>query len=416
MIPLSKNHTLNIAYLTSRYPAISHTFILREVRSLRNQGLFINVASINNPDRPLQQLTQEEKEEANNTYFVKNHGIKGALSTHLTMLIHHPKHYLSGFLLSLRLGGLNLPKLKLCILYFVEAIMIGQWMKKTQSKHLHVHFASQAATVGMITKQIFPISLSYTVHGPDEFYDVSVHSLKEKIKYADFIICIGYFSRSQMMKLSDYKYWNKLEIAPLGVDPLLFAPVTQENENDETEIICVGRLTPAKGQHILISAIKQLADKEKNIKLRIIGDGPDRRSLEKQVKQFNLQDNIIFEGAVNQDKIRQLYAKADIFVLASFAEGIPVVLMEAMAMEIPCISTNITGTPELIRNDIDGILVPASDETKLADAIESLIDNATLRIKLGKAGRQRVIEKYNLDPNIDRLAKIFLKRLYPTKN
>jgi glycosyltransferase involved in cell wall biosynthesis len=150
---------------------------------------------------------------------------------------------------------------------------------------------------------------------------------------------------------------------------------------------------------------------ERRVRLRYVGDGPDRASLEQSVKEKGLEKNIVFEGAVNQDNIRELYSRADAFVLASFAEGIPVVLMEAMAMEIPCITTRIAGIPELIRDGADGLLVPASDVEALKNAIASLMNDSSLRLKLGRAGRQRVIEKYNLKPNADRLAEIFRRRL-----
>jgi glycosyltransferase involved in cell wall biosynthesis len=172
-------------------------------------------------------------------------------------------------------------------------------------------------------------------------------------------------------------------------------------------VLCVGRLVPAKGQHVLLAAIAKLRASGRNLRLRLVGDGPDRESLELAAGRFKITDAVVFEGAVNQDRIRDLYATADVFALASFAEGIPVVLMEAMAMEIPCVSTWITGIPELIRDSIDGLLVPPSDIDGLAAAIALLMDDDELRARLGEAGRRRVIEKYNLRPNVARLAEIF---------
>jgi len=150
---------------------------------------------------------------------------------------------------------------------------------------------------------------------------------------------------------------------------------------------------------------------ERHICLRFVGDGPDRSSLEADVAARGLGAAVVFEGAVNQDRIRALYAQADAFALASFAEGIPVVLMEAMAMEIPCVTTWITGIPELIRNGVDGLLVPPSDDAALAQALAVLMDDAAVRRRLGAAGRTRVLEAYNLSRNTERLAAIFRRRL-----
>jgi glycosyltransferase involved in cell wall biosynthesis len=173
----------------------------------------------------------------------------------------------------------------------------------------------------------------------------------------------------------------------------------------------VGRLVPAKGQLILLGAVDQLVKSKRNVRLRLVGGGPDRKSLEREVAKRGLGEHVIFEGMINQDQIRELFYKADVFALPSFAEGIPVALMEAMAMGIPCITTFVAGISELIREGIDGILVAPSDKDGLVHAIERLIDDPELCRNLGYAGRERVIEKYNLDRNVARLATVFKKRI-----
>lgn len=402
---------VSIAYLVSRYPAVSHTFILREVLHLKSLGYEINVASINEPGEATNGLTIEEKAEAEKTYYIKRDGLFGALRSNLITFATSPLRYFSGLIYALKLAGPDLKKLAYNFFYFIEAAMLGQWMHKHNQTHLHVHFATQASTVGIIAKKIFSMTLSITVHGPDEFYDVKDFFLAEKIRAASFICCIGNFARSQLMALSAASEWNKFEITPLGVDPEIFKPKPFRKDPDPFEIICVGRLVRVKGQRVLLEAVEGLLSEGRRIRLRYVGDGPDRAGLEKCAKEKGLEKIVIFEGAINQDRIRELYSQADVFVLASFAEGIPVVLMEAMAMEIPCIATRITGIPELIRDDIDGLLVSASDVGALKNAITSLIDDSSLRLKLGRAGRRRVIEKYNLKPNTDRLAEVFRKRL-----
>jgi glycosyltransferase involved in cell wall biosynthesis len=400
-----------LAYLVSQYPAASHTFILREVRRLRGLGLRIEVASINSPDRPDAALAAEEREEAATTWFVKAAGLRGALRAQWATLRARPTGYAKGLLFALRLGGTDLKRILYSAFYFVEAVMVGHWLTGRGLGHLHVHFATPAATVGLIASRVFGIGFSMTVHGPDEFYDAPGYRLTEKIEGAEFVCCIGYYCRSQLMKLSAPAHWPKMEISPLGVDPTAFSPRPFRDQPSPFQILCVGRLVPAKGQHILIEAVAHLVRRGADVRLRLVGDGPDRQSLEAQVESSGLTGCVVFEGVVNQDRIRSIYAEADCFALASFAEGIPVVLMEAMAMEIPCVTTFITGHPELIRDGIDGTLVAPSDHEGLAQAIAALIADPVLRRRLGEAGRRRVQEKYDLVTNTARLAAIFQRRL-----
>jgi colanic acid/amylovoran biosynthesis glycosyltransferase len=400
-----------VAYLTSIHPAISQSFIVREIWKLREMNFEIQVASINPHGRSSDELASDEVEEASSTYYVKNAGMFAIFSAHLVTLATQPAAYLRALFYSLRLGDTSIRKIALSLAYFLEAVMVGRWMASKRLRHLHVHLANPACTVGLIASRMFPIGFSFTVHGPDEFYDVPGYRLKEKIAGASFVCCIGYFARSQLMKLSPPEQWDKFEVAPLGVDPEVFVPSPFAGSTDRFEILCVGRLVSSKGQHVLISAVEELVHAEQKICLRFVGSGPDEESLKRDVAERGLGREVVFEGSVNQDRIREFYRQADVFVLPSFAEGIPVALMEAMAMEIPCISTFVAGIPELIRDDIDGILVAPSDEHALAVAIERLIVNPELRCRLGRAGRCRVIEKYNLESNVARLAMIFTSRI-----
>ncbi|MGF1644423.1 MAG: glycosyltransferase family 4 protein [Thiotrichales bacterium] len=401
----------SLAYIVSQYPCLSMIFIIREVLQLRRLGFRIDVASINAPDRSGKGLTADEANEASLTYFIKPDGAKSGARAHLATLRGNPAGYLRGWRMVFRLGGFDLRKWFYNLMYFTEALMVGGWMRRKQQTHLHAHLGSQAATVAMFVKEIFGHGFSVTVHGPDEFYNAPGQYLTEKVIAADFMLCISNFARSQLMKLSPYEHWHKLEVARLGVDPQIFTPKSFEPNPEVFEIICVGRLTPAKGQHILVEALRELIAEGRKVRLRLVGDGVDRASLEQQVKSLALRDHVIFEGAVNQDRIRELYAKADAFSIPSFAEGIPVVLMEAMSMEIPCVTTRITGIPELIRDGIDGLLVAPSDSVELAQAIARLIDDTALRERLAKAGRQRILERYDLANNVDRLATVFRRRL-----
>jgi glycosyltransferase involved in cell wall biosynthesis len=401
---------LRIAYLISQYPAISHTFILREVRTLRALGLEITVASINAPDRPPAQLTAAEREESSNTFYIKPAGLTGALTAHLHTLFTRPLGYLRGLWFALRLGKVDLQQILYGFFYFIEAVMLGRWMQQQQLTHVHVHIPMAAANVALIAKHTFPITFSITVHGPNEFYNTPGNYLPPKILDATFLCCISHFARSQLMMLTPPANWTKLELSRLGVDPTTFTPRPVDSQPNPIEILCVGRLVPVKGQSILITAVARLLAQGRTLRLRLVGDGPDRHNLEQQIQQSGFDEQIILAGAVNQDKILDFYHQADIFVLASFAEGIPVVLMEAMIMEIPCISTHITGIPELIGSG-EGLLVAPADVEALTEAIALLMDNPELRRTLGQAGRQKILQHYELQKNTKQLAEIFQRYL-----
>ncbi len=407
----SSGPTRSIAYLVSRYPTLSMTFVLNEVLELWALGFRIETASINPPDRPPEKLTAEERQEAARTYCVKCHGVQGAAAAHAKTLVLNLAGYWRGIALAFTLAGLDLPRLFLNLMYFTEALMVGQWMRRNGQKHLHVHLASQAASVGLFVRRVFHFGYSLTVHGPDEFLDTEGQYLSQKIAAADFLVCISSYTCSQLMNLSPYEQWKKFIVVRLGVDPVLFSPLPAKPDSDSLEILCVARLTPAKGQHILLDAMERLTTDGRQVRLHIVGGGPDEPSLREHAARLTKPDCVVFEGAVNQDRIRNLYALADVFCLPSFAEGLPVVLMEEMSMSIPCVSTNIMGIPELIRNQVDGFLVVPGDCAALSEALARLMDDHEMRNRFAANGRTRILDGYDLAHNASALAGIFLERI-----
>jgi glycosyltransferase involved in cell wall biosynthesis len=411
MLTMTEARSLRLGYLVSRYPSISHSFILREVLELQRLGFSIAPASVNAPDRPLSQLTNHERTEAERTFYIKRSGAGTALVATSVCCLRSPVRFARTLLNALKLGGLDAGKILYQIFYFVEACVVAEWMRRRRLTHLHVHFATEAAMVGMLSVQLAEASLSITVHGPDEFYDAPGYRLREKIEACKFLCAIGDYARSQLMKLSAPEHWEKIEVVRLGVDPALFALPPVRPAPEKFEILCVGRLVPAKGQHILLAAAAELVAHGRKFLIRFVGNGPDLASLERAVAKAELQDYVRFEGAVNQDRIRDYFERASAFALPSFAEGIPVALMEAMAMQVPCVTTWITGIPELIRNEVDGLLVAPSDTLALAAALERLMEDDDLRRRLGESGRARVIAQFHLQHNVERLAELFTRRL-----
>jgi glycosyltransferase involved in cell wall biosynthesis len=400
-----------IGYFVSEYPATSHTFILREVLGLRQRGFEIATASINADSRPLSAVTSEEREERGTTYVLKSHGLRGALSAQIGSLWRHPRGYARGLRAALRRSLKNPSTTLRNLFHFTAALMIGRWMQRQGIRHLHVHFATAGASVASLAKQVFPMTLSMTVHGPDEFADVRNEHFHEKVDAADFVVCISHFARSQTMQHSAPEHWKKLDVSRLGVNPRVFAPAAKTPEPGVFSLLCVGRLTPAKGQHLLLDAIAALHDGGERVRLHLAGDGPDRASLQRHAHALGIDELVEFHGALNHDQVRDLYARCDTFVLPSFAEGIPVVLMEAMAAGLPCVSTRIAGIPELIVDGESGFLASPSSLDELTGRLRQLIHDPELRRRLAVNGRRRVCEAYDLDRNIGGLAHVFRRRL-----
>lgn len=395
-----------IAFLVSQYPAINHAVILREIRELR-RWFELRTVSIRAPDRPLDQLTSEECDEASRTHYIKPQGAAGAFSAVLSTLFSRPVSFVSGFFYALKLSRLRPWQAIKNLGYFLEALLVGQWMRQEQITHLHSHYSS---TVGLLVKSIFPVDLSISFHGPDEFCDPQGFWIREKLEASSFVRAISHYAKSQLMMTCGAVYWEKIEVAYMGVDQNMFSPCTFRQNPSPFRILCVGRLATVKAQRILIKAVGKLVQQGRSVVLHLAGGGPDRSSLEQYVEALGLRDHIVFHGFTPQDKLHDLYRQADAFALASFAEGLPGVLMEAMAMQIPCVSTWITGVPELIRDGVDGLLVPPSDASALGAAISRLIDDPRLRRSVGEAGRERILDKFDLEKNTRYLADIFQRR------
>jgi glycosyltransferase involved in cell wall biosynthesis len=392
---------LSLAYLLSQYPAINHPFMLREVQRLRELGFRILVASVRPPDRPFDKLTPVEREETQATFYIKTCGLGGVLRAHCATLFSRPAGYFRGLICAMGTGRSG-------ILYFLEAVIAGHWMMRQHLFHVHCHYSS---TVGVIAARIFPITMSITFHGQAEFVDPEGFQLAEKIRASLFCRAISFYGRSQMFRVTDYREWPKIEVTFLGVDPREFAPRPFRDAPDPFQIACVGQLAPVKGQHLLLAAIELLLREGRRVRLRIAGDGPDRPDLEQDLVRRGLAGHVVMEGFLNQDKLRELYAESDVLSLPSFAEGIPVVLMEAMAMEIPCVAPWITGIPEIIQHETDGLLAPPGDHEALARAIARLMDDPEVRRAMGQRARRKILEKFDLHHNTENLAEVFRRWL-----
>ncbi len=395
---------LHTAYLMSRYPAISHTFFLQEVLGLRQLGLHIETASINLPDRPSEKLGAQERSEQAQTYYLKGQPPFRTLVRLVRIILTHPRVAWRGLSHALKLQPGHLLHTLYAIFYLAEALLLGDWMKRRRLVHLHIHFSGPVATVGMITSLAWQIPYSITVHGPDEFFDQVETALARKIDNAAFVICISEFCRSQLMRIVPNATWKKLRVVRLGVQPTLADTSFQTGRPEVTRILCTGRLVGAKGQAILILAAALLTQRGRSLQVTLIGDGEDRRALERLAGEHRLEMKIVFAGARSHAEVMDELRHSDLFVLPSFAEGVPVALMEAMAVGVPCVSTFIAGIPELIRHEKDGLLVPAGSVENLAKAIERMMMNSEERNRFRSSARTQVLTHYNLPENLQTLA------------
>jgi glycosyltransferase involved in cell wall biosynthesis len=390
---------MRIAYLLSYYPAVSHTFFRDEILGLRRQGIEVETLSINDADTV---SAEAEPDEHARTCYIKSAPKLRVLAVLLSACLLRPQAALRGLCVAVQVA----PNLRYAFFYWVEALLVAERLRVLGVCSLHVHFGGPVATVGLIAAEAFGLRYSLTLHGPDEFFDTEKFALRQKLVRAEFIFAIGDYCRSQILRLLAPEQWGKVHVVRLGVDTERFLPHTTA-ANPQVVIGCVGRLVPEKSQRLLLESVVRLSVP---VQVELVGDGPDRSALEAAAEQLGVSNRVRFHGALSHAATETMLRGVDIFVLPSFAEGIPVALMEAMALGLPCVSTYVAGIPELIQDGVDGLLVPAANVEALTDAIERLLADAALRVRLGEAARQKVCRIYDLKRNLLLRAKL-LKEL-----
>lgn len=385
---------MRVAYVCNTYPAISNTFIMREVDALRRLGVEIDTIAIH---RPLREhlISDADRAADRTTYAVLPARLPDLLGAHLAALGSNPRRYLATLLLALRLAPPGPRATMWQLFYFAEAMIVWRRCERRGIRRLHAHFSFVATDVALLAAHFGGDgwSWSFTVHGPNEFYDLSHNRLAEKVRRAAFVVAISDFARSQLMAFVEEEHWPKLRVVHCGIDTNAFDAAPRPTR-DGLHVLSVGRLTQIKGQAVLIEALATLADRGIDVRATLFGWGPKHEELQRLVERLGLAERVSLPGPVSQDEIRTHYEGADVFCLPSFAEGVPIVLMEAMAMRLPVIATRITGIPELIDHGRSGLLVPPGRPDLVADALEMLARDPELRTRLGEAGREKVVEEF----------------------
>jgi colanic acid/amylovoran biosynthesis glycosyltransferase len=414
----SLRNVMRIAYLIGHYPAVTHTFIQREIEELRRQGFEIETFSIWRA-REDQLLTQVDRAEHENTYSLLPPRPADYFRSHVGSALRSPRRYVRTLTRALRLSSHGLRGRLLGLSWFLEAVVVQRRCERRGIRHVHVHLDGTAPAVGLLVThfgnggaQTGPWSFSMTVHGSKEFFDVARQRLARKVRAARFVVCVSDFTRSQLMALVDDTHWPRLHVVHCGIDPEHFAPPQQRPSQDGLiRILTVGRLDNMKGVAILIEAVGELRRRGAPVALTVVGDGPQRGHLERLAARDSIGERITWAGTVGQDGIRAQYHAAHVFCLPSFAEGIPVVLMEAMSTGLPVVANHITGIPELVDDEVSGLLVRPGRSDLLVQALERLVGDFDLRARMGRAGREKVLQEFESRSVGLQLGDLFRKQL-----
>ena len=394
---------MRLAYLCNLYPAVSHSFVRREIEAVERSGHEVHRFSVRQARADLKDPA--DRREAERTEAVLGKGFLRLLLAAFVLLVSSPVGAAHSIGAAGRLSGPGLRSKLRHVAYWLEAAWLARRLQRLKVDHLHAHFGTNPAAVAAITHAWGGPPFSFTVHGPDEFDAPSALALTAKIRAARFVAAISSYGRSQLMRWSSPEDWEKIGVVRCGLDRAFLAAVAQPITADSTEFLCVGRLSAQKGLPLLVAACDRLRASSEAFKLTIIGDGEMRGELEAEIARRGLGGVVALAGIRTAEEIREHLARARAFVLPSFAEGLPVVIMEALALERPVISTAIAGIPELV-DEHCGWLIPAGSEDALVDAMRAALRAPAKALSAkGAVGRKRVLAMHAADSNAAQLVR-----------
>ncbi|MEO1400902.1 MAG: glycosyltransferase [Cyanobacteria bacterium J06635_1] len=399
---------MRVAYLTGEYPRTTDTFIQREVSALRDRDVEVFTYAVRRPkNQPV--LSEMQRLEAEGTQYLLPFSWLTLIWAHLYWLLTRPGRYVTAIALAWQTHQPGIRGTLYQLFYFLEAGLLAHDLQRRQIQHLHNHIGDSSGTVAMLASALGDFGYSFTLHGPGIFFEPMRWRLDEKIRRARFVCCISHFCRSQAMVFTPPENWSRLHIVHCGVDPSKIKPI--EHSGVGNRLLFVGRLAAAKGLPILFESLAVMRDQSVEMRLTVVGDGPDRQILEEQGRRLGILEQIDFVGYQSPATVQEYLLETDIFVMSSFAEGVPVVLMEAMAAGLPVVATSIAGVSELVENGISGYLVPPGDVETLSQRIATLSQDSRLRLRLGNAGRQKVELDFNLSTETAWLSQIMTSSL-----
>jgi glycosyltransferase involved in cell wall biosynthesis len=400
--------TVRLAYLCNLYPAVSHSFVRREIEAVEAAGHEVYRFSVRRARSDLKDPSDLREEKA--TEAILAQGGAALLLAWFLLLVTRPVKSFVAVKATLRLSAPGAKQKFLHLIYLLEAAWLARRLRALRVEHVHAHFGTNPAAVALLVGALGGPQFSFTVHGPDEFDAPVGLSLRSKIEASSFVATISSYARSQLMRWSPPSQWHKLEVIRCGLDMAFLDASEEPVDVNSTEFVCVARLSAQKGLPLLIAACAQLRSQGERFSLTIIGDGELREFIEAEIRRHGLEHVITLAGVQSAEEIRHHLRRARAFVLPSFAEGLPVVIMEALALGRPVITTAIAGIPELV-DDQCGWLIPAGSEEMLAGAMSTVLRTSLEELtRKGAVGRERVRARHDASRNAQQLIEAFARK------
>lgn len=405
---------LRVAYLVNQYPKVSHSFIRREILALERQGVAVERIAVRGWDGDV--VDADDLAELTYTRHILRDGIGPSLRAAFRVLRAEPPKFFGALREAFRLSRGSERSLPYHLIYLAEACLVLEWLRATGVSHLHAHFGTNSAEVAMLVHMLGGPSFSFTVHGPEEFDKAHALHLDRKIAAAKFVVAISSYGRAQLFRHAAAADWKKIKVVHCGIEKD-FHTIENAKPASKNRLVCVGRLCEQKGQLILLAAFARLRAKIGDCHLVLAGDGEMRPEIEARIAALNLKDAVTITGWISSAEVRKEILAAEALVLPSFQEGLPVVLMEAMALGRPVISTYVAGIPELVVPGENGWLVPAGDVTLLAEAMEACLNAPPETMQaMGAAASRRAISRHDIDAEAAKLVALLQSDTMPDEN
>lgn len=385
-----------VAYLVSQYPATSHTFIRREVEALRGHGVEIETFSVRRPSSA-EIVSPADAAAHDTTFYILPLSPLRLIGAHLAAFTARPARYLSTFVAALKHRAPGLRALLWSMFHFVESIVLARELHRRGITHLHNHFANAGATVGYLAARYLQMPWSLTLHGISETDYPAGLMLADKVRAAQFVACVSWFGRAQAMRLVEPDQWLKFMTVRCALDLKSLTQGQRSANAEQQNIICVGRLSSEKGHYGLLSALAAVRAKGIDAKLTLVGDGPEGAKLKAMAAELLPEDAVVFAGRLDERATLAAVAQADLLVLPSFMEGLPVVLMEAMALGTPVISSRIAGVPELITEGAEGRLFTPANWDELADVLARALTETEATACMAAAAREKIAREFDIE-------------------
>jgi len=396
---------MNIGYLSNQYPHASCTFIRREILALERLGIPVTRYSIRSSE--IQIVNDIDYEEQAQTRYVMKSGALSLLKNFAWALVTRPAKTLSTFWYAAKLGPGSDRGLAIYLFYALEACTLTRWFEDDGVDHVHVHFGSNPTTVAMFCQRLGGPSYSFTVHGPAEFDNPGGMRLGAKIAECKFVAAISSYGRSQLYRWCDYQHWPRVKVVHCGLDEKYMGAQTTAVP-DVNNFVCIGRIHEQKGHGVLVEAIRILSTRGLKFSVHLLGDGPLAEALKAELKRHAIEDYVKFLGWADDEMVQREIINCRAMVLPSFAEGLPVVLMEALAMGRPAVTTAIAGIPELIETEKCGWLVSAGSASDLADAMQAALETSVETLtRMGDEGKRRVRLQHDVMTEASKLLELF---------